>query len=248
LTTWQLSKAGTDLMDAAKSGPIRLLVSVRSVPEAESALAGGADVIDVKEPAGGSLGRAPDAVLAAVRDLVAGRRPVSAAQGELAQSPEPCVATGLAFRKWGLAGSRGLDWSCLLQAAIRRTAAIDPACRVVPVAYADWQRAAAPHPEEVAAFVKEQHCSGWLIDTWGKDGTTLLDFLSVMEIGAIQKIAGVPLALAGSLGLEDVPLVQEIRPAWLAVRGAVCRGGRSGTIEVQRVAALVRALAQVPGG
>ena len=34
----------------------RLLVSVRSAEEAEIALAGGADVIDVKEPRRGALG------------------------------------------------------------------------------------------------------------------------------------------------------------------------------------------------
>ena len=44
----------------------RLLVSVRSVEEAEAALAGGADLIDVKEPTRGSLGRADDAVIAAI--------------------------------------------------------------------------------------------------------------------------------------------------------------------------------------
>ena len=36
--------------------PTRLLVSVRSADEAEAAIAGGADVIDVKEPSHGPLG------------------------------------------------------------------------------------------------------------------------------------------------------------------------------------------------
>src|SRR3712207_4897772 len=66
-------------------GPRRcqLLVSVRSAEEAEAALAGGADLIDVKEPRGGSLGRAEDWVLAGVLRRVSGRRPVSAAMGGL---------------------------------------------------------------------------------------------------------------------------------------------------------------------
>src|SRR5690554_1200212 len=49
----------------------RLLVSVRSPEEAEAALVGGADLIDVKEPAAGSLGRAADAVIEAVIGCVA---------------------------------------------------------------------------------------------------------------------------------------------------------------------------------
>ena len=44
----------------------RLLVSVRDAVEAEAALAGGAHLIDVKEPARGALGRADDATIAAV--------------------------------------------------------------------------------------------------------------------------------------------------------------------------------------
>ena len=61
----------------------QLLVSVRSAEEAEAALHGGAALIDVKEPRRGALGRASDGILADVVRTVAGRRPVSAALGEL---------------------------------------------------------------------------------------------------------------------------------------------------------------------
>ena len=53
----------------------RLLVSVRNGQEAEAALAGGAHVIDVKEPARGSLGRADETTLRSWRRS-------SAAQGK----------------------------------------------------------------------------------------------------------------------------------------------------------------------
>ena len=42
-----------------------LLVSVRDAAEAGNAVAGGAALIDVKEPARGALGRADDAIVAA---------------------------------------------------------------------------------------------------------------------------------------------------------------------------------------
>src|SRR5438128_1572682 len=60
-----------------------LLVSVRSAAEAEIAIGAGAALIDVKEPSRGPLGRADDTTIAAVVKQVAGRRPVSAALGEL---------------------------------------------------------------------------------------------------------------------------------------------------------------------
>ena len=42
---------------------VNLLVSVRSRQEAAAALAGGADIIDIKEPSQGSLGRAAASVM-----------------------------------------------------------------------------------------------------------------------------------------------------------------------------------------
>src|SRR4051794_10666436 len=95
---------------------IGLLVSVRSAAEAVEALAGGADIIDVKEPSRGSLGRADDAVAAEVLAEVDGRRPVSAALGELADWNES-LPRGCAFVKWGLANV-GKDWEDRLESAL----------------------------------------------------------------------------------------------------------------------------------
>ena len=67
-------------LTAARCG---LLVSVRDAAEAEEAVAGGADVVDVKEPANGPLGCADADTIAAVVATVAGRRPVTVALGEL---------------------------------------------------------------------------------------------------------------------------------------------------------------------
>ena len=44
---------------------MRLLVSVRNAEEAESALQGGADILDAKEPANGALGKVDATTLAA---------------------------------------------------------------------------------------------------------------------------------------------------------------------------------------
>src|SRR5262245_5822439 len=157
-----------------------LLVSVRSVAEAEAALAGGAALIDVKEPARGALGRADEDTVAAVVHFVGKRCPVSAALGELAEDASPFFCPGLAYAKWGLAGcGNGFPWRARLANAVRVFARTDPACRLVPVAYADWRRAQAPPPAEVVAFACEQRCTALLLDTWRKDGTTLPDWLTL---------------------------------------------------------------------
>ena len=63
----------------------KLLVSVRSGVEALAALAGGADVIDVKEPSHGPLGRAEFALWREVRGRVPPTVPMSVALGELSE-------------------------------------------------------------------------------------------------------------------------------------------------------------------
>ncbi len=82
----------------------KLLVSVRSAAEAQQAFFGGADLIDVKEPDRGPLGAADADVIAEVARFVAGRRPTSAALGELVEGRRLPTALGLSFAKLGLAG------------------------------------------------------------------------------------------------------------------------------------------------
>jgi uncharacterized protein (UPF0264 family) len=221
-----------------------LLVSVRSAAEAGEALAGGAGLIDVKEPDRGSLGRADAETVAAVLRVVAGRRPVSAALGELPEKVR--VPFSLAYAKWGLAGCGGRpDWPGELR---RAAELLPPGCLPVAVAYADWQRAAAPPPAEVCAFACAWRWGAFLVDTWGKDGTTLLDWLSPGQLAEMRercRTAGVPVALAGSLGVEQIRQLWSLRPDWFAVRGAACRDGRRTlAIDAGRVRRLVDLLGE----
>jgi (5-formylfuran-3-yl)methyl phosphate synthase len=226
---------------------MKLLVSVRSPEEAWAALDGGADVIDIKEPARGSLGRADDATIVAVLGVVAGRKSVSAACGELLQAaPVPKRSARLEFLKWGLAGcARRADWPALFNTAANRLPA---SCRPVAVAYADWERAEAPPPAEVCALARNRPPAACLLDTWHKDGKTLLDFLSMPEIARLVnrcRDAGVPVALAGSLGLRQIEMLLPFAPDWFAVRGAVCeQGNRRAAIDPERVRQLAGLLAR----
>jgi uncharacterized protein (UPF0264 family) len=223
-----------------------LLVSVRSAAEALAALAGGAALIDVKEPDHGPLGRASDTTIAEVLAAVAGRRPVSAALGELCDDPGRPVPQGMSYVKWGLAAC-GPNWRHRLA---RRDAA--GAC-VVAVAYADWQCARAPAIDDVFAFAAEQPGGVLLLDTHCKNAPprggprpTLLDWLPLAEIASLRarcRAAGVRIALAGSLSMAEIATLVPLRPDWFAVRGAACAGGRGGTVDAARVRALVGLIA-----
>jgi uncharacterized protein (UPF0264 family) len=222
-------------------------VSVRSAAEAGLALAGGAALVDVKEPGRGSLGRADDATIAAVAAAVAGRRPVSAALGELRDDPNPPPGVPLDYVKWGLAGLGAADWRRRLLTAAEGLRRTHPATRPVAAAYADWRRAAAPPFEEVVGFALSHRWPAFLVDTWDKDGTTLLDWLPRPRVIAMCRLlrrAGVAVALAGSLRREQIAELMPAQPDWFAVRGAACREGRRGqALDGEAVRALVQALA-----
>ncbi len=224
----------------------QLLVSVRNVKEAQAALAGGADWIDVKEPARGSLGRADDADVAAVRRFVNGRRPISAALGELvhhARLPRDELPDLL---KVGLAGAAALRWADelrLLRHALDRRGG-----SLIPATYADWRWAGAPPPLDVLRFASHASFPGLLIDTCRKDGLTLLDRCDRDELLCLCRQAhqgGLFLALAGSLKEADIAHVLPLGPDIIAVRGAACRDGcRDAQIDperVQRLASIVHA-------
>jgi uncharacterized protein (UPF0264 family) len=163
----------------------------------------------------------------------------------------PCA--GLTYVKWGLSGY-GSDaaWRADLAAARAVLDEAAPGCRAVAVAYADWRAAAAPRPDQVAAFASEERLVALLLDTWTKDGRTLLHWLSVAEVVRLAEAcrrAGVRVALAGSLGPREIACLREAGPDWFAVRGAVCEGGRRlQSVSRERVRELVQLLGRPAGG
>jgi (5-formylfuran-3-yl)methyl phosphate synthase len=220
----------------------KLLVSVRSAAEAEEALAGGADLIDVKEPNLGSLGRASDAVVAEVVKLVAGRVPTSAALGEL-RDWDGTMPAGVDFVKAGLAGLARTDWRTGLDAL--RAGATG---RAVIVAYADWGEAETPPLEDIVAYAENVRSPVLLIDTFEKRGPSLIDLIRIPSLAkhiARMRQANGRIALAGSLDPSTAMAAASIGPDWIAVRGAVCAAGRTGMVDGDCVRDLKRRLAGV---
>ncbi len=223
-----------------------LLVSVRSAAEAEAALRGGADIIDVKEPSRGSLGRADDETIADVVRAVGGQVPVSAAMGELTPNPRLCQVPGVSFAKWGLAG-----WDNHRHVVYPTLERLIPpnegGCRNVAVAYADWKRSGSPRVEELLMLGKQWGMAALVIDTYIKDGSTLLDWTTEVDLVgySMWRDFGIQIALAGSLGVAEITVLRRVRPTWFAVRGAACNGGRDSAIDEHRVRELKQHIASL---
>ena len=223
------------------SGTPGVLVSVRSADEVPAALAGGADLIDVKEPTRGPLGPAEAEVVAAVIEAVGGKVPVSAALGEW--SPNAItdahwhLELKLNYVKWGLAGyGPQPGWGEDLLDTRRQLPA---GMEMVAVAYADWERAKSIPPAELARFAKRFRFKAFLLDTWGKDGKTLLDFATPAELADLVdglKRTYTTVALGGSLRPEQMKQLKGVVPDYFAVRASACAAGkRDGVIDAARV-------------
>lgn len=225
-----------------------LLVSVRSSWEARLALEGGADLVDLKEPTRGALGRVEPALWPDVISVVARRVPTSVALGEMSEADDPDYPDALAtfqFAKLGLAGCRPWAdwpqrWAQLLQIL---PASVTP----VAVIYADWQDAESPRPEEILRYAAASKCGVALFDTFGKTQGGLLHYLGPPELDRLTHLArdaGLRVVFGGSLGTATIPQVLKLEPDYIAVRSAACRGKRTGDVD----AGLIRGLRRLIRG
>ncbi len=230
-------------------------MSVITPDEARAALAGGADIVDVKDPAEGALGAARPATLRAIRAVVTPPAEISAALGDAPQLPGTfaLAARGAAtcrldYVKVGLLGARhDRDAVALLRAVREAVEEVGPgvAARVVAVAYADAERVGAFPPARLPALALEAGVQGVLLDTAVKDGTTSIGALGESGVARLlsgTRALGLLAGLAGSLRLEDLARAEELGAQLVGVRGAACEGGRLGRVSVDRVRALREAL------
>jgi (5-formylfuran-3-yl)methyl phosphate synthase len=203
---------------------VKLLVSVVSAEEARGALAGGADIIDVKDPREGALGAPSPRVLSEVVGVVADAAPVSVALGDdpglphtAALAARGAAACGADFVKVGLRGVSDLDRAISLLSAVADAVGSDVA--VIACAYAD-----AGAPEWLPALVERTGIAGGLVDTFLKDGRGLYGWRSEAELTdlvARTNEAGGTFGVAGQLALGELC---RVRADVVGVRSAVCRG------------------------
>ena len=224
---------------------MRLLVSVRDADEAKAALAGGADIIDAKEPLNGPLGPVAPDTLHSITAIVGGTVPVSMALGDVGvddvRSRTLALARSrVAFVKIGFAGARRRRQ---LADDVRVVTNAIGSAALVLVAYADHERADAPSPEDLIALAAQTRAGGILLDTHDKDGAALTTLMAPQELRgfvARARVGGRVVALAGKLAIEDLEWIREAGADVAGVRGAACDGGRTGAVSGDRVRELRR--------
>ncbi|MCG6157027.1 (5-formylfuran-3-yl)methyl phosphate synthase [Rubinisphaera margarita] len=220
-----------------------LLISVRNVPEATSALDGGCSIVDIKEPANGPLGMAcVDVIVSIAKHLGSSRlRRLSVALGELdewpAERPIPALLNSCDYLKVGPGTLEDpAEWEEALrrlrqrfdQAGISRP-------RWIAALYADRPLLSKAFPQIVS--LRNIGYDGLMVDTAEKAGRSLLDSLPVNQLRDLVELcreSAIRIGLAGSLsqGAMESLLKAGVRPDLFGVRSAACGNhDRSGTVQ-----------------
>jgi uncharacterized protein (UPF0264 family) len=224
---------------------IKLLASVRTTEEALIAEAGGADIIDLKEPAQGALGRLPDTTIRAILSAVAGRRMTSGTIGDmpldadtLPAAVRTMAATGVDIVKLGIFAGDAAATLVALSAAAR------DGIRMVAVLFGDRE------PDfSIVARCAGAGFYGVMLDTADKNAGPLTRHLDVEKLAAFVGAARrhrLLVGLAGSLGIADLPVLTLLAPDYLGFRSALTMGRRADPLDTAAVARLRAALDAAP--
>ena len=215
------------------------LAGVRDEWEAEIAIANGADLLDLVDPAMRARGPAPELAKALVR-AVASRRSISALAGDAASSPEELmriadelVEAGVDHVRVALErGAGGLELAALSPLASR--------VKLIGVFFAEMRL-----PFELIDSLAEAGFHGAMLDTTPKPGPRLLEICDLAVLWRFVDAArqkGMPAWLSGGLEPPDVPRLLPLRPDVLGFRGALSLGGDRGARIDPKAVALMRDL------
>jgi len=206
-----------------------LLISVRSIEEAQMAIRSGVLWLDLKEPLLGSLGRPSMKIIGELASFQIPKAvQVSVAGGELSEWDRGLEAELAAmlpshfYLKLALANCKDIRWD---QTAARISEMLSRPSQLILVYYADAANARSPQWEQVCQCAVSIGSDYVLIDTYKKSAGGLLDHCTIEELREMIRWAKeLPLgvALAGSLRLDQLESLSRVGAKWLGVRGAVC--------------------------
>ncbi len=201
----------------------QLLISVQNTQEALLAHQAGADIIDLKNPKHGALGKVSDQILhqtlnhAQLKNTL-----ISTANGDLNDNQPKISHPQITYYKLGLTANQAdPHWQSKLTAWHQ-----NQLHKAVAVAFADYQRSASPNPNHILDWAIQNKAAGFLIDTAIKDGKGLLHWITPQTLAILisrASNANLFVALAGSLRINDIPTCLKLNPQIIGVRGAACK-------------------------
>lgn len=198
----------------------RMLASVATPEEAEIVLAGGADIIDLKAPAGDGFGAVANEVIRATVAMVNRRRPVSAAAGNLPMRPDLVVAAvrqiaAIQVDTVNVGIFPGPD----VAACIAALTGIASQVKLIAVFFADT------NPDlSLLPLLGQCGFAGAMLDTSANAAGSLLNHLDMPALFSFVErchAASLVAGMAGSLETPDIPRLLVLAPDLLGFHAAL---------------------------
>jgi uncharacterized protein (UPF0264 family) len=231
---------------------LKLLISPINEAEAKEAIAGGADIIDVKNPLEGALGANYPWVIKNIKQSTPRPLEVSCAIGDAPNLPGTvslasfgAAALGVDYIKVGLYGVKTVEEAIFLLKQVARAAkGCNPNVKVVAAGYADAENIGTIDPAVIPEIAQQTGADIAMLDTATKDGSNLFTYQTKTQLKTFVDRAhmfGLQAALAGSLRKQDISTVYGLGADIAGLRGAACTGSdrNKGHITRELVAELV---------
>lgn len=225
---------------------LKLLVSVKDVKEVEDAIAGGSDIIDVKDPNDGSLGIPEVHIVKDVVEAVRSKsnKEVSMALGDVTSENKVLKYAafvggilGIDYVKVGIAtGDPGAAFR-IAKGLVEILNSFDR-IKLVLVGYADFADLGVLDPLKIVDIATRAGAGGVMVDTLKKGSTSTFDLLPTTYLETFVREAraqGLMAAVAGGIRLHHLPLCVSLGFDIVGVRGSVCIGWRGGRISRELV-------------
>ena len=203
-----------------------MLASVADLDEAIQVAGAGVDIIDLKAPAAGALGALELSDVKKIKRRLGPGHVVSATIGDLPMDPDHITkataemqTTEVDYIKIGFFPDG--DWLASIQSLAR---VADNGAKLIAVLFGDnefdlqWIERMA-----TAGF------SGVMLDTMNKSRGALPQICSPIKLKNFVDAANrhrLLVGLAGSLRINDIPMLLDLRPDYLGFRGALCKQHR----------------------
>ena len=204
--------------------------------EALEAIAGGADIIDVKNPNEGALGANYPWIIERIREITPKNLEVSCTLGEVPNLPGSislaalgAASLGVNYIKVGLNGLKTPKEATFLLENVNKAAKnCSPKIKVAAAGYADAEKIGAIDPMLIPEIAFKAHVDLAMLDTAVKDGKNLFDNVSINQLRKFVEDThehGLEAALAGSRKRKDIPVVYKLGADVAGLRGAACTNG-----------------------
>lgn len=241
---------------------IKLLVSAFDLEEARACAEAGVDIIDIKNPAEGSLGAnfpwVINGIIKEIGDEIKKRRvKLSAATGDLDFAPGSASLAALALAEMGVdyikAGIKVNDMQKAEKLCMQIKKAIDYGDYnnystrkplLVLASYADFYEIESISPIDLIEIAEKIEACGVMIDTYNKKSRkNIFDFLDEGYVKRFVKEANkrdLITALAGRLNFDAVERIKgfekESMPHIIGIRSLACSNGdRNKSIEKRKI-------------